>query len=223
MSHVCRDDMSGFDRLLRLPPDAPERVEVEACPRCGARFLEFRAFLRGDDVPGANPVEAEERLSSLVDAHAPELLGQPRRDGDGWWARVRRGLSTPRVVVPALALMAIIVVGVWRWQPWVDRSLEVRSTAVERGSITLISVEEGDDGGVSVTWAPVPSADSYAVRLLGARFTEIRRIGPVTTTDIRIEPADLPSDKPLYWQVVALQGGDEIASSPIRELPDRAR
>lgn len=216
MSHVCRDDMGSFDRLLRLPPDHPERAEVEACPRCGARFLEFQMFLQGADVEGADPAGAERVLSERV-----RVLASAQ--ADGWWTRVRRSFSSPKMLVPALVAMAVIAIGVWRWQPWVDRSLEVRSTEVSSPGVVIESTRTNPDGSVEVAWRAFPSADAYAVRVLRADLTEIRRIGPVTATTARIDDAGLPSGTKFYCQVVALQGGDRIASSPIRKLPRPSR
>jgi hypothetical protein len=223
VSHTCRDDMGDFDRLLQLPADHPERAEVEACPRCGSRLLEFQMFLRGDDVAGAQPADAEARLSERLGAHGASLLGRGVGARDGWWMRLRRLLASPQVAVPALVAMAVIAVGIWRWQPWVDRSLEVRSTTAEAPTVAIVSEQADSDGGLAIAFKPVPSADAYAVRLLRADFTEIRRLGPVTTASIKIDSADVPAGERVYWQVVALKSGDEIAVSPIRSFPPAPR
>ncbi len=219
MKHVCHDDMSGFDRLLHLPETHPDRTAVEDCPRCASRFLAFRTFLEGRDIAGADPVEAEKHLSEYVTAQAAAHLGPAPAESEGWWTRLRRVLSAPRVVMPTLVAVTLIAIGVWRWQPWVDRSLEVRSTGVPHTSaVMILSVGAAADGSVDIAWEPVESADAYAIRLLRADFTEIHRLGPVTVTTLSIAASESP-DGVRYWQVVALKGGDEIAASPIREMP----
>jgi hypothetical protein len=218
MKHVCSEDMKGFDQLLSLPPEDAERAAVEACPRCGSRFLAFQAFLRAQDVAGADPEEAEKRLTELVQGLTADLVGEPANGRPGFWERFRRSMVGPRVLVPAMAAALLIALGVLRWHPWVDDSPGLRSNSADVQTVVLLSATAVSDGALDVSWEPVALADAYAVRLLRADLTEIRRVGPIVDTSAHIDTAAARSEGGVYWQLVALQNGDEIAASAIREF-----
>ncbi|MCI0452659.1 MAG: hypothetical protein L0Z51_09780 [Candidatus Latescibacteria bacterium] len=214
MSHTCREDMSGFDQLLKLPPGHPNRKVVEDCPRCGARFLAYRKFMLADDLSGADTKAAQRHLSAFIEAEAARSLPQPNVSKQTA-PRARFAFPQLRWVVPVAAVLVAVAIGVWRMQPGADRAPEVRAVE-DAASIELLQVQLMN-GVVDLTWEPVPTAEEYAVRLLDQSFAEIRRAGPVATTTLRVDLD--PAEGVRYCQVVALVSGDEIAVSPIRRLP----
>lgn len=214
MSHVCREDIVGFDQLLKLPATHSDRKAVEDCPRCGARLLAYQKFMLASDLSGADAKAAQKHLTAFIEAEAARSLPPPKVSKQ----TAPRGLfAFPQLrwVVPVAAVLVAVAIGVWRMQPGIDRAPEVRAVD-DATTIELLQVQLMN-GAVELTWEPVPTAEEYAVRLLDQSFAEIRRAGPTPTTTLRV---DLDSSEGVrYCQVVALQSGDEIAVSPIRRLP----
>ncbi len=209
MSHACRDDMTGFDHLLQLPAHHPDRKDVEDCPRCGARLLAYQAFMLAGDVTGADAAAAQTRLTAFIASESASALPQAIAAASA--RRERWKFFEIRWLVPAAAVLIVAAIGVWRMQPGTDRSTEVR--AVGDASRIVLLPAPPVDGATEIAWEPVSSADAYQVRLLGPDFAELRRVGPVQETSIRVESAAAS-----YYQVVALAHGDEVAASPIRRL-----
>jgi hypothetical protein len=111
------------------------------------------------------------------------------------------------------AVVIMIAIGVWRMQPANDRSHDVRAVG-DAATLVMLPVRQVN-GALELSWEPVPSADAYEVRLLTSDFTEVRRVGPVSATTLRLSVDD---ERASYCQVVALALGDEIAASAIRRL-----
>jgi hypothetical protein len=210
MSHVCREDLTGFDRLLRLPAEHPDRKAVEDCPRCGSRLRAYQAFLRASDAPGSDPGGAQARLTAFIASTLPAALPPAREAPTG---QTRWKLPGFRWLVPVAAVVIMIAIGVWRMQPANDRSHDVRAVG-DAATLVMLPVRQVN-GALELSWEPVPSADAYEVRLLTSDFTEVRRVGPVSATTLRLSVDD---ERASYCQVVALALGDEIAASAIRRL-----
>lgn len=224
-------DIEKIAEILELPVDDPRRIHLEECPRCGSALLIYRAFLKAEAVPGANPSDAEARLSAFIQSKidstslvtatngnisgAPVTVEAPERKG--FLASVTGALFLrPACITVALVLIAAGLL--WR-QPWIVDKPVLRGTspAVETGnSLDLATPQLQDNGSVRLAWQPFAGADSYQVCIYDQDLTELIRLAPVSEPTIDLRRSMLPSGAPesLLWSVIALDGGDKIAISP---------
>jgi hypothetical protein len=174
-------------------------------------LLAYRKFLLAAEAPGTDGKAAQRHLTAFIESAAASALPQPKQQEP----RMRFALPRLGWVVPVAAVLVAVAIGVWRMQAGIDERPEVRAVE-DAASIELLRVQLMN-GAVELTWAPLPSADEYVVRLLDQSFAEIRRAGPTATTTLRVDLD--PAEGVRYCQVVALLAGDEVAASPIRRLP----
>lgn len=225
--------------------DDPRRRHLADCPRCRARLAEYRSFVAAVAPSGADPDDADRRLTAfLVRAAAGEagLSAAGRADGPtpGPAAgpavspevrlparRPRRPLRVP-FWRPTLAAAAVVVglLGIWRavdtgWQGGGERVLRGESPAPAAAPI-LQPVSALPDGRWQLAWSAVEGADGYTVVLHAADLTEVARLeaGTWTTLALARPPAasSPPGRAPSLWRVVARRGGDTLASSALAAL-----
>lgn len=218
MKHTCRTDMKGFDRLLALPADHPERLEVDRCPRCSAALLAYDSFLQAPDIDGARPDAAESQMRAFVESHVTGSVGGASQP---WRKRLQR-LFRLSVLAPAAAVVVVVLVAVGMW-----RSREpVEPVLRDIGPATNIATHtpRPTSDGFRLEWEAVPGADAYEVRLLRPDLSEAQRLGPIGTTAIDVSREALDAAGPVrFWQVVALEGGDELLRSAVEALESAPR
>ncbi len=230
---ISPDDLG---RVLGLPSDSPERLHLEACPRCRALLLTYREFLEERSVPpGADPERAGGRLRAAFRAAAGSPDAPP---SPSWapsaaprWYRLRefgRQLRRPLVVGPAAAVL-LIAIGLYAGSDRLRRESgpdSLRGAETSRGGdlapVPLLGVTSREPGGVVVAWRAVPDATSYEVVVMGDNLADLARISVPGDTSCVIRGADLrpspPSGALLGWQVFAFRDAAPVARSPIETL-----
>lgn len=241
MTHTClRDEELA---LLAERTGDPRLHEVEQCASCRSRLAAFRSFLLTGEVPaGARPGEADARLRSALDA---EIYGSPREEslpaarrkddssaGDlhpegGLPGRFFRSLWSPGSRLAwGTAIVILAIVGI-RSSGLLGPG-DGESTALRDGGragvpeLQIVDPVPDPSGGLRLGWSAMAGADRYEVVLHGKEFSERDRIDAGAETGCVI-PAGLlatPSGagRPLYWRVLAYQGGDLVAQSRIAPL-----
>ncbi len=219
MTEKCID-IEQIAEVLELPDDDPRRRHLDECPRCSALLLSFQAFLGAEEIPGSDPVDAGERLSSFIQSKIAKTLSDTSMSGaapdhPGFLAEVVQSLFRRPVWV--MASLVIVAAGMLLWKPWVEDPLVLRGTiSAETGTpLDLAAPRALEDGSTQLSWVPLDGADSYEVRLYDESLSEIARFGPVTETTFILDHSMLPVDAPdaMLWRIVALEEGDEIALS----------
>lgn len=208
-------DLERMGEVADLPADHPVRRHVDDCPRCRNVLRSYREFVAAEPVAGFGIDAARRKLDALIDSKVgekrPAVSLQPSSGSSLDWLR---GFLRP---VPLVAVAAVaIVAATLLWQ----QSRESDGILLRDQSVTqsaLPPAEIRPDGSIRLTWAAVPGADAYQIRIYGPSFTEIYRHPDVTETSAVIErsslPADLPPTLDLLWRVYAIQSGDVIQTS----------
>jgi hypothetical protein len=210
------DRTKELARILALPEDHPERVAFEQQPDSGAMLKLYQHFLEAPDMVGARTEEAELRLRELIDQQLPHAQPDTPADGPSWLERVSQFLK-PSVLAPVAAIVAIAI-GINMWQTQETPEPVLRNVNPS-DSITLSAPTATDAGGFVLAWEPVLGADTYQVRLLAADLTVLHSLDPVNNPTVTVTNVTLDETGEVrYWQVVALQGGDELMLSPIEVL-----
>ncbi len=213
-------DIERIAEVLELPDDDPRRRHLDECPRCSALLLSFQAFLEAEEIPGSDPVDAGERLSSFIQSKIAKTLSDTSMSGTaperpGFLAEIVQSLFRRPVWV--MASLVIVAAGMMLWKPWVEDPLVLRGTiSAETGTpLDLAAPQTLEDGSTQLSWVPLDGADSYEVRLYDESLSEIARFGPVTETTFILDHSMLPDSTPaaMLWRIVALEEGDEIAAS----------
>jgi len=217
----------------RWAADDPRRRHLADCPRCRARLAEYRSFVAAVAPSGADPDDADRRLTAfLVRAAADERMAAAA--GPAASPEVQLPARRPRRPLrvpfwrPALAAAAVVVglLGIWRavdtgWQGGGERVLRGESPAPAAAPI-LQPVSALPDGRWQLAWSAVEGADSYTVVLHAADLTEVSRLeaGTRTTLALARPPAasSPPGRAPSLWRVVVRRGGDTLASSALAPL-----
>lgn len=161
----------------------------------------------------------------LGDAAGGDEVGATRsparpaaRPGASWWD----GFLAP-AWKPALAMAGVIVVvaGVLMWPRLDGRPGEpVLRGEAPANRLAIVMTDRGARG-VELRWSPIPEADLYEVRMFSESLEEIGRIGTADTSLV-FSPDRLPEGQPksgtLLLRVIALRGGDELASSDVQTV-----
>jgi hypothetical protein len=185
--------------------------------------------------PSAEVQRAEQQMASAV-RRAIEESGLPVLPAAGSPA-VRAVTAKPasrRAARPiwrfALAAAAVLVVGLGLgralWSGGSHAGGEAPRGYVLRGDaprdeIAVLPVRDGEARRLRLAWHAFPGADAYRVALHGTDLAELAAVAAGADTSLEIDPAALTgaAAAPLFWRVVALRGGDEIAGSPLHPLP----
>jgi hypothetical protein len=222
--------------VLDLPANDARRAHVRECPRCrslAAAYLDFVSA--AEPLPaGARPKDARKRLEAdlrsaihgrpagarATDAApvGPAGTGAARRRAT-WWG----GLA-PRPAWALVALLLLVGAGaVWMLlpregvAPLVLRNEPPRSRSDDGFVLSPPQIEA--TGRWRLSWSPVEGADSYQVRFFSSDLDDLAQIQPVTVLSISVTRDQLGADHAggnvVLWRVVALRGGDAIATSPV--------
>ena len=200
MNSACLEP-TDLDRL----GDSPDaRTHAEECPRCHELLESYRSFMATELKEGSNAEDAELRLGDFL-----ESLLAPRPK------------TRPRLLRPVgwtvAAAAAVTLFFVW------PRGTELVDTPVlrDQGATPLgLQAPVVLEGSWRLRWGAVDAADAYEVRLYTTGLDELRRIGPMTETEVLV---DFPDEETatLLWRVIALRGGDEIERSAVGTLSER--
>lgn len=223
MSDDCID-IERIAEVLELPEDDPRRRHLEECPRCSALLFSYREFVAAGDRPGADPGDAQRRLDRFIESEFERPAPDPSAAGSGpgrpgLLFELLGGLARrPAWVVAALVVVAAAVV--W-WRPWVEEPpvLRGRPAGAPAAPLELSAPEILEDGSLRLSWALLPAADSYQVRLYDGDLTEIARFDTGALASFEIRRSMLPGGAPrtMLWRVAAFAEGEEIAvSAPSR-------
>lgn len=207
------------------PAGDARREHVDQCPRCRTQLASYRAFMRGDEVPGARTAEAD---AQLADALAREIHGrtdaaparrvvEARRSP---WAAFAALFAPVRRPVWALAVVAIAVSGAWWFFPHAPSEPVMRGAGSAQMIVTPAPVRSGE--ALTLAWKPVEGADTYAVHFYGTDLSDLAELdaGPEQSLTLRRGelPTGLPAGTKVLWQVVAAHGHDVLASSRTQSI-----
>ncbi len=217
--------------ILRLPPEAAERVHLETCPRCRALLLSYEEFMLDSSLPeGANLQDAEAKLHAALRESMARASGRPARSSStmpaGWIRIFTRTIGRPSVLIPAGATI-LVAVGLFsgvldlpsRTGP--DR---LRGSSTSNGAETPVAIRPLEpqvyaEDGIELRWRAAPEASSYQIVVFGADLHDLAHYGPFADTTVVIRRTDLhPQPEPktvIGWQVFGLRDGSTVAISPV--------
>jgi hypothetical protein len=207
-------DVERIAELASLPESHGARQHVRECPRCRSLWMSYQSFMEATAVPGANVEAARRDLEAAIRRRAAEAF--PARVPPSARISFRErwaGLLRPAPVAAAAAVVVIAAALLWRAsgpEPPVLRGGEAAAGFV-------LEAPEVSATAIRLAWTEVAGAEAYEVRLFGPDLNEIHRSGPVTATHVELDRSALPSLTPgtsLTWRVIALRGGDVVATSP---------
>ena len=217
-SHRC-PDFPELEAMLDLPPSAPERQALEACPRCRARLAVLAEFLTDDSRPeGARLADAGPRLRRAFEAELEAAAGGPRPERSRpsamqrfWGSRLSWGLAA------SFTLAALVLGGRELWLEPQPAQLVRGDRAGGETGLELLPVITRPDGALILRWRPAPGATSYRVQLLDAGLAPIAEEAALADTLLLLPPGALPaaSGDLFGWQVTALQDGATLAVSGV--------
>jgi hypothetical protein len=115
-------------------------------------------------------------------------------------------------VLVALALGLALIAGLMSGKG--TRRGERSNIAQSLGSLTLLPPEATADGGILLRWSTGAASASYVVIFAGEDKVELKRFGPVSASELRLDPADLPRTAgAVLWRVVGLRGSEPVEAS----------
>jgi hypothetical protein len=197
--------------LEQLREDDPKRRHAATCPRCSSLLFAYEEFVRADTVEAADPVAAEMQLERFIADHVeaapPQRVSGSPRPGRGRWFE----FSMLRVAAIAAA---VILAGVFLWQPWETKPIVYRGEP--SAQFSGLAATRAADGNIDVQWNAVKGADTYRVTILGEDLAEIMQMDPTSKLSARFTAGT----SAYYWQVTALQEGAEIFTSDPQRLPE---
>ena len=220
-----------LDALLEAHQGDPRRTEAEACPRCAANLALYARFLSPKTHAGANLDDARRRLRTFVErefgggpADEPHQVSGPKQRPVRPWAWWPRQLLGP-VWAAAAIVVAIGAVALFRSQMGDGRDVLRGGPAPREGASGVIESFPAvalPSGSWQLRWRAAPNAVRYEVELLTVALEGSRRLPVGVDTTLALDRETLldagPAGEPLYWRVVAIGAGGEIAASPPRTL-----
>lgn len=233
MSERCFriEDLAG---IAKLTADDPRRAHLSRCPRCRARLAAFEAFMLNDDLPGeADPQDAETRLTAALQR---EIFGDedlPAEQATRYaatrpsrWQQFLRALTTPALrpvwgVAAALLLVVVVHEALLSDRPRVAPMVLRGEEGSPTETVAATAIRE-PDGDIVISWTVFPESDRCEIAFYGGNLAEIGRLDGGSGTELRISPGDLPlkAGRPgLFWRVIYLRGGDDVAQSVLVGLP----
>lgn len=206
-----------------------ERTHVAGCARCAALVAEYAVFTAGDARLGADETaRANARLSSFVDeitnegATAAEPVRAAAAPGAGWLARFAAWCAGPQgrlaVGFAAVAFVAGVV-----FVPRAMRGPQVgdlsRGAAGAERKAEPLTVTAAAAGAYTVTWLPMPGAESYVVEVVDPLFAVVHSANAGAALTWTLEPGVIGSGT--YVRVIAIRQGDRVLEQGPMALPGR--
>ena len=214
------EDLAG---IAELGPGDPRRRHLDGCPRCQARLAGYQEFMRGAGECDQDQLDAAvDLLGAKLDR---EILGR-HEDAAPERGRSIFSFQSP-YVRGALALAACVLLffALFGLRDRTERDgrapgdilLRSGETTPPEGSILLDEPRYPADGGVELSWRPLPDADMYVVKILNAELDQVADVPAGSAGSLVLESArlhELVSGAGAYaWIVIALSEGEEIARS----------
>jgi hypothetical protein len=215
--------------IAKLREGDPHLRHLSECARCRALLALYRKSADPNLLPPAARLDdaravLARRLEDGIRGATPHPIS-PRPAEPGFWQSLRETLFRQRLI-PAwgAAVLAVLIIAVWQ----VGQSPEPPPSppALRGGGLSETPVaaapERLANGLYLLAWTPVAEAESYQVVFLLPGLDELTRINAADLTRLEIDPQalPLPTDPPpgLFWQVIALRGGNQIAASDMQTL-----
>jgi hypothetical protein len=217
------EDLGTLDEL---DPDHPRLLHLDRCPRCRSLDTAYREFRKPspDAALDADLRDSRSRLTATIRKH---VYGDGTAPSSGEPGSFFGRLFSTRLLRPAgatAAVMLTVVVMFIVLQPSAPPSEEIilRGSPESTGEIKLFPPLVTANGSVEFRWATTLEAESYQVLLRSTGLDELARLEPVADTVFVLLPDSLPTlrdtDGLVFWQVIALRDGNEIAISPMDAL-----
>lgn len=211
-------DPPDFGTLLTLPEEHPARLHLAGCTRCQARWRTYRAFLDDREDPAGSRVgEADAALMGTIRRQFGLPAQENRARGflrGGWRWRIL--VLTPATVAAVVAFLAITRV--------MERGSRPRD-ALRGSSVTalrLYSPRALTGGGIRLSWARFPGADTYRLSVFDPRLRPVLLKLDVPDTTLVLDPSELPSTgeagSTFLWRISALREDEEIGTSEVAPL-----
>jgi hypothetical protein len=216
-------DVEHIGNVIEYPDDHPVRLHVATCPRCRTLVENYRAFMRAETTADAGLDRARVELDAAIGGLGRRALpGSTRVDPGVKRMSWVRGLLRP---MPAMAAAVVIVAVAAVVFTRGDRAVETPVLRAEGGADSAWRTNEPAlrrDGSIVLSWAPVPGADSYRVRVYDDALETLATLGPTTEVSLVLDRASLPAgladNADLTWRVIALRAGAEAAVSDPRSV-----
>jgi hypothetical protein len=189
---------------------------VESCARCRALWLEYAAFLAGDEAPGAQPEIADAALHATLREAVQKRRAAPR---PAWRRIVQLLLPRPAWMVPAAAALVTLLLIYGPGEESAVRSGILRGDSSPEFAASA-HIEPGVPAMLRFTWSVVAGADAYDVVFLSVDLEEVARHTAGPETSLQLALARVPHDNSgLLWRVQAYRRGDPLQSSRVAPLP----
>jgi hypothetical protein len=197
-------------RLGEALTDA-ERAHVESCARCQSEVALFREFL--SDAASADEAEAGQWI-------AGEL--QRRLQGESRNVVPIRGKAYRVVYAAAAALLIVIGASYWidTREPELDERISAPSMYRSARLDVIAPIGDLTQAPNELRWAAVPEASTYSFRILEVDMEPVWA-GRTTETHVALPPAvtaQFAPGKTLLWDVTALRGNEELATSETQNV-----
>ncbi len=231
-----------FERVFALPAEHPERRRAEASLEFQARLLMYGTFAAlARDPAGAEAraraaaelaprmarrlgleIPAPPAAGEAAPAATPSVAVSPPPRAPGWLGAIAAWWLAPtrRAGLAFGVAMALAVAGWWTLGRTPATQVS-RGTAPEAAVLTLDAQAAGP-GRVTLSWNPIPEAQSYRLVFYGEHLEELARLDVAAGTRAELHsealPAGLVRGAEVEVEVQAMAGGDPIARSKVRPL-----
>ncbi|MBP6875252.1 MAG: hypothetical protein KBD56_04220 [Candidatus Eisenbacteria bacterium] len=233
-----------IDRLVEiasLPADDRRRQHLEQCPRCRSLLASYRTFARDAGDSAARIRGLRDLDARLMQTLESEVFGSSHPQVTGPEANILRKVETrrprwlrrallPRSAVGWIAAAAVLVLIAWgtheTWRGWMPRERQtvVRGPGTATAALTAQVRDIGKEAWL-FSWSPVADADGYRVVIQDEtmdRRGEFEAEEGANSLAIRMDDLQAAAGEPvLFWRVIALRQGDEIARTRLQALPLR--
>lgn len=211
--------------------DAQIPPHVAQCPRCQAELQMLKCFESGDPLPdeGAAVAWISSRIARRMDEIKHPVRGRQSAPRDEVQSSWMRWLWSPRkiaIAIPALAALAIAVVGIALLRTPKEPDLRAdagsHDTIYRSGEVQLVGpVGDLEQIPTTLQWKAFPSATKYKVTLMEidrVPIWEIKNNDTSLTIPSAVKGKMLPG-KPFLWQVSALDvSGRVLATSQVQKF-----
>ena len=203
-----------IEALAAAGSDAAVQRHLETCAPCRAELALFQEF------ESAQPTGTEATDLAWMNAELNRRRTTPK---PSLMDQIREWFTLPRLALAAVALLVLIVAGIYLPDPNSTRLPDGRETSAWRsGQFTAITPAGDLDRAPSrFQWESVEGAASYHVRLLEVDGTEIWS-GDTNRTSVEIPnstAAKMIAGRAFQWDVMARDNaGRQIASTNLQSF-----
>ena len=213
--------------------DAQIPPHVAQCPRCQAELQMLKSFESADPLPDEGAAVAwisshiERRMDEIK--HPPLVRGRKSAIQNGVqtsWMRRLFGSGKMAFAIPALAVLAVAIVGIALLrtpkEPELRADAGSHDTVYRSGEVQLVGpIGDLEQLPTKLQWKAFPSATTYRVALMEidrVPIWEIKNNDTSVTIPSAVKGKMLPG-KPFLWQVSALDAsGRVLATSQVQKF-----